>query len=162
MDLPPGAPIPAGPAEASLRTAEPGDAVAICAVERDATPYPWTLAQLETSLAADHGDGWVVELHGVVVAHVITSWVADEAEVLTIATHPDHRRRGLAAALLRVARAAWQARGVATAWLEVRADNAGAQALYEQLGWEPAGTRRGYYRDGCDARLYRLDLTRAA
>jgi ribosomal-protein-alanine N-acetyltransferase len=162
MDLPPGAPIPAGPAEASLRAVEPRDAAAMSAVERASTPQPWTLAQIEASITTEHCDGWIIEVDGQLVAHLVTTWVADEAEVLTIATLPAHRRRGLAAALLRVAFAAWRARGVATVWLEVRADNPGAQALYEGLGWVRFGARRGYYRDGCDAWLYRLDLTRAA
>ncbi len=39
--------------------------------------------------------------------------------------------------------------------LEVRADNLAAQALYQRLGFELAGLRRRYYRDDCDAWLYR-------
>ncbi len=71
--------------------------------------------------------------------------VADEAELLTIATHPDHQRQGLA----RREMARWQsaalARGAQTAFLEVAADNAPAQALYAACGFAICGTRPGYY-----------------
>jgi len=71
--------------------------------------------------------------------------IADEAELLTIATHPDHQRQGLARALM----TAWQAeaatRGAARAFLEVAADNPGAIALYDACGYQRVGLRRGYY-----------------
>ena len=39
----------------------------------------------------------------------------------------------------------------ASAWLEVRASNVGAVALYEQLHFTERATRRKYYSDGEDA-----------
>ena len=71
--------------------------------------------------------------------------IADEAELLTIATHPGTQRRGLARALME----AWQeqavARGATQAFLEVAADNAPALALYATAGFSRNGLRRGYY-----------------
>ncbi len=70
----------------------------------------------------------------------------DEAELLTIATHPDFRRRGLASMLM----AQWQAiaheRGAKRAFLEVADDNAAAIALYRSAGYDSCGSRPGYYR----------------
>ncbi len=52
-----------------------------------------------------------------------------------------------------------RARGARAAWLEVRASNAAAQAMYTDAGFVPAGLRRGYYRRPPeDALIYRLDL----
>jgi ribosomal-protein-alanine N-acetyltransferase len=72
--------------------------------------------------------------------------LADEAELLTLATDPEHQRRGLARAVM----AGWMAeagrRGAARAWLEVAADNAAAVALYAAMGFAVRGRRRGYYR----------------
>jgi len=42
--------------------------------------------------------------------------------------------------------------------LEVRASNAAAQALYTAAGFVADGRRPGYYPDGEDALLWRLDL----
>lgn len=73
--------------------------------------------------------------------------VADEAEILTLATHPGARRQGLARELL--ARFLDAARGPApvTVHLEVAEDNAAALALYGAFGFAEAGRRPGYYRD---------------
>ena len=67
----------------------------------------------------------------------------DEAEVLTLATHPDHRRRGLARSALAAFLAEARARGAMRAFLEVAADNAPARALYGD--WTEIGRRKAYY-----------------
>ena len=70
--------------------------------------------------------------------------VADEAELLTIATHPDYQRRGIGAKLMKKWMAA--ANAVAqTAFLEVAADNTAAITLYERHNFEQAARRRNYY-----------------
>jgi len=50
---------------------------------------------------------------------------------------------------------AWTELGVEEAFLEIRADNQAALRLYAELGWETAGTRTSYYRDGTDAVVMR-------
>ena len=69
----------------------------------------------------------------------------DEAEVLTIATAPEHRRKGLARAVLAQAETAAQALGAAVIFLEVAEDNDAARALYAQAGYAQIGRRPGYY-----------------
>ena len=78
--------------------------------------------------------------------------IADEAELLTIATHPDHQRQGLARHLMAVWHAQAQNLGAARAFLEVAADNTSAMGLYAACGYMPCGRRRAYYRrrDGSD------------
>lgn len=71
--------------------------------------------------------------------------IADEAELLTIATHPDHRRQGLARACMAAWMAAAAARGAVQAFLEVAEDNAAALALYQAMGFARSGLRPGYY-----------------
>ena len=105
---------------------------------------PWTVAEF-TALA----DNPHVLALGDHRAILLTRIIAGEAEVLTIATHPDHRRQGLARALLAQFHAMAQARGATTAFLEVAADNAPALALYRDMGYQPVGQRRAYYaREG--------------
>lgn len=83
--------------------------------------------------------------HGFALARVI----ADEAELLTLATGPHHRRRGVASGLLQRAEATVVTRGAARLFLEVATDNSAAQALYIKAGYIPFGRRVGYYaRDG--------------
>ena len=71
--------------------------------------------------------------------------IADEAELLTIATHPGHRRQGLARACMAAWMAEAAARGAAQAFLEVAHDNAPALALYQAMGFSRSGLRPGYY-----------------
>ena len=71
--------------------------------------------------------------------------VADEAEILTIGTLAEWRRRGVAARLVdELSRLAAQG-GAERMFLEVAADNDAAQALYLKHGYTRAGMRRGYY-----------------
>ncbi len=79
--------------------------------------------------------------------------VADEVEVLFVATAPAWRRQGVARALLVHALQAARDEGAARALLEVRRSNAPAIALYRALGFEVVGERRRYYDDGEDALL---------
>jgi len=72
--------------------------------------------------------------------------VADEAELLTIATHPNHQRQGLARAAMADWQTTAQSRGAAQGFLDVAADNSAAIALYQSCGFEITGRRRGYYR----------------
>ncbi|WP_029391722.1 ribosomal protein S18-alanine N-acetyltransferase [Streptomyces xiaopingdaonensis] len=83
--------------------------------------------------------------------------VAGTADVQTIGVLPGHRGTGLGARLLAGLLAAATELEADEALLEVRVDNAPAQRLYERFGFEPVGTRRGYYQPGnVDALVMRL------
>lgn len=71
--------------------------------------------------------------------------VAGEAELLTLATAPEHRRTGLARACLVQFEAQARARAGATAFLEVAEDNRPALALYTDAGFAETARRTGYY-----------------
>lgn len=98
---------------------------------------------------------WVVEEDGAAagpLGYVICSVVADEAEILALATRPEARRRGLGRALLNAATAAARDAGARRVLLEVARDNAAARRLYESAGFAVFNVRRGYYRaSGQDA-----------
>lgn len=86
--------------------------------------------------------------------------VAGEAELLTLAVAPEARRLGLGRKL--VARFLYQAqlRGAQRAFLEVKADNGAAIALYESAGFAQAGRRRDYYQSKDGTRTDALVLAR--
>jgi ribosomal-protein-alanine N-acetyltransferase len=73
--------------------------------------------------------------------------ILDEAHITLLAVHPDCRNLGLGKTLLAALLESARRRGLARATLEVRASNAIAISLYEQFGFQVAGTRRGYYAD---------------
>jgi len=115
----------------------------------------WSAAEFRTLLESPY-------CHVTIQPQGFALWraVADETELLTIATHPAHRRKGIAANLM----ARWMAAAqtsASTAFLEVAADNAPAVALYAQFGFDLVARRAGYYKRGdhaVDALILRARL----
>jgi ribosomal-protein-alanine N-acetyltransferase len=144
-----------------LRPAHRADVGAIARIERAAFSDAWTESQLKATLDATGAVGLLaLEEDDIPVGHVIGRVVVDEGEILTLAVLPERRRRGIAVQLLRAALRDMAGRGVGRVWLEVRASNVAAQALYAAEGFVPAGRRRGYYRDPVeDALVLRRDLS---
>lgn len=90
----------------------------------------------------------------------LSAWhVADELELLDLATEPSRRRRGVASALLaELARTAQSVAGSAV-FLEVRSSNYAARSLYEKHGFRVVHERKNYYRGPVEnAVCMRLDL----
>ena len=82
-----------------------------------------------------------------------------QADIQTIAAAPGARRLGLGRALLVALLDEARARQARDVFLEVRADNPNARALYDSLGFEQIALRPRYYQpDGVDAQIMRLDL----
>ena len=106
---------------------------------------------------------WLVlaELDGAPAGFALSRIIADEAELLLLATLPQVRRRGVAGALLRAVEADAVASGAAALHLEVRSGN-DAIRLYTSAGFAKVGVRRDYYRGNggqiFDAYTFRRDL----
>lgn len=147
-----------------LRPASSADSAALAALEAASFPDPWSEAQLRTALDDDTVHGAIAETSaGEVAGYAISRVVADEGELLSVTAAPALRRRGIGRLLLDDALEAMVRRGARSAWLEVRASNTAAQALYARLGFVRAGTRRGYYRHPVeDAMVLRADLASRA
>lgn len=80
-----------------------------------------------------------------------------QADIQTIAVADRARRQGLGRTLMLALVAEARRRGAEEIFLEVRADNPGAEALYAGLGFERIGERPAYYQpDGVDAHILRL------
>ncbi len=152
------------------RTATAADLPAIMAIEHAEFPEDaWSEAAMSAELAnplgrylvatvmQDRTDGATWELVGYAGVRV----AGDQADIQTIAVSPGHRRRGIGRSLLLELLAEGRRRGAVTAFLEVRADNLGAQTLYAQLGFVAFTIRHGYYPGGVDAIVMQKDLLRA-
>ena len=88
--------------------------------------------------------------------------IEPELHITNIAVHPDWRRRGIARSLLDAILEDARRRDLAVAFLEVRPTNTEARTLYERLGFQVVGRRKGYYvTTGEDALLMKADLTTA-
>lgn len=137
-----------------LRTACPADAAAVSTLEAELFgPDAWSPALVEGELAHPLRRSVVAVAADAVVGYAIVSVAADTADLHRIGVGGRHRRRGVAAALLR----ALDLDDYPRVLLEVRVDNVPAVTLYEQHGFRVIGTRRGYYADGGDAVLMQRD-----
>ncbi|MEQ9694277.1 GNAT family N-acetyltransferase [Shimia sp. SDUM112013] len=89
--------------------------------------------------------------------------IAGEAELLTIAVHPDHQGQGLGAKWLAAFHDIARARGADMAFLEVADDNHAAIHLYLSAGYRDQSRRKGYYKRPAgppvDARILSRPLT---
>jgi ribosomal-protein-alanine acetyltransferase len=84
----------------------------------------------------------VAEVDGRVAAFLVSRQTAPgEREILNLAVEAQHRRHGLATALIESLRRRWPEE----IFLEVRESNRAARSLYRKLGFENAGVRPGYY-----------------
>ena len=108
---------------------------------------PWS----ENSVASElknHLSCWLVaEEDGKVAGYVGSQTVIDESDMMNVAVHPDHRRKGIAEALVVELVEALKKRESHCLTLEVRASNEPAKALYEKLGFIQVGLRKNYYRN---------------
>ncbi len=99
---------------------------------------PWDLR----TLRGKDPDDASTKFHGFALGRV----AADEAELLTIAVDPAHRRQGIGSACCAAFEAEAQSRGAVRAFLEVAATNEAALRLYLDSGWSRHGCREAYYR----------------
>ncbi len=73
--------------------------------------------------------------------------------ITTLGVAPEHRRRGIAQRMLLKVEEGFKRRGVRITRLEVRSVNAGAQDLYQKLGFAVTQRLPRYYSNGGDGLL---------
>ncbi len=110
-------------------------------------PYP---SYFLSELARDNPDTFLVlTLNNKIVGYGIIDHWDDHDHLISIAVHPDNRRKGLGEAIL--AELEKRSSKDRPLKLEVRQSNAAAIQLYLKLGFMKTGLADGYYTDGEDA-----------
>jgi ribosomal-protein-alanine acetyltransferase len=148
-----------------LRRATEADLDAIMAIETETfLTDAWSPEAMRSELLSPHtyylvavrvADPGVVDGY----AGLLAPQKSGDADIQTIAVAGSARRRGLGRTLMRHLMTEAHQRGAARIFLDVRADNPGAQSLYAALGFEPIAVRPGYYQpDDVDAVVMRHTL----
>ncbi|HEX4825024.1 MAG TPA: ribosomal protein S18-alanine N-acetyltransferase [Candidatus Polarisedimenticolaceae bacterium] len=132
----------------------------VLAIERASFDTPWTEENFRHEIERNPR-AWnvVARRGGTVVGFACAYLVAGELMINDVAVAPIERRSGVGRAIVTHLLDGAKGRRCRRATLEVRPSNVGARRLYEDLGFEAVGRRRGYYSDtGEDAVLMARSL----
>ena len=119
----------------------------IAALEAICFRDPWSEASVRSELTNPLSLWLVATENDMVAGYVGSQTVLDESDMMNVAVHPDHRRRGIAESLVTALCDSLKQKGSSSLTLEVRSSNLGAIALYEKLGFTQVGLRKNYYRN---------------
>lgn len=147
-----------------IRPMRDSDLAFVLEIEREAYAFPWSEGIFRDCLRAGYCC-WVVEQRGLVCAYGIMQVGAGESHILNLCVRASGRGRGLGRTLLGHLLDVAREHRADTALLEVRPTNRTALGLYEAMGFNEVGVRRGYYpgRDGReDALILAICLTGTA
>ncbi|MBI2153217.1 MAG: ribosomal protein S18-alanine N-acetyltransferase [Candidatus Rokubacteria bacterium] len=148
----------------SLEPLTPADLDEVVVIERASFATPWSrgafLYEMKQNPAARCWVARGAKSAPSVLGYLCLWEIPPEIHITNLAVHPDWRRQGIARALVEAILEDARRRQLSVALLEVRPTNAEALSLYEGLGFQVVGRRRGYYFDtGEDALLMQADLT---
>lgn len=146
----------------ALRYAVAGDLPAIMELEESTfAGDAWSAESMAAELVNPHCLYLVALADDTVVGYagLLAPAGAGDADIQTVAVAPAHRRHGVGRALVTHLLIEARQRGATQVFLEVRADNPGAEALYRMLGFDSIGVRAGYYQpDNVDAVVMRARI----
>ena len=120
------------------------DVPAVAALERESHLAPWTSGNFTDALAAGYGMTVGVAA-GTILAYGVLLLAPREAQLLNLTVAAGARRQGLGRALLKRFLADARLRGAEQCFLEVRASNNAAIALYAGEGFAAVARRVAYY-----------------
>jgi ribosomal-protein-alanine N-acetyltransferase len=129
-----------------MRDMVPADMDAVFAIEQAVQGYPWTRGNFSDTLQ----NGYfcrVDEADGEIRGYAVLMPVMDEAELLNIGVAADQQRKGVGRAMLHEMLDMACGKNIIRVYLEVRASNTAALALYRSAGFVEIGLRKGYYRN---------------
>ena len=121
---------------------------AVNAIEQRIFPRPWSPQLYASEIAQPETRRYFVALvEGEVVGYIGCMLVLGEGHITTVGVAPEWHRRSVGTTLLLHLIYDVRQRGATSLTLEVRAGNPGAQELYRQFGFVPAGIRKNYYSE---------------
>jgi [ribosomal protein S18]-alanine N-acetyltransferase len=128
-----------------IRPMVEADVARVIHVERGSYQFPWSEGIFRDCLRVGYFCR-VAVLDADLVGYAVMSTGAGEAHVLNLCVRGDCRCRGIGRSLLALLLDRATTLGMHEAYLEVRPSNTNAIRLYQSLGFEQVGMRRGYYQ----------------
>jgi [ribosomal protein S18]-alanine N-acetyltransferase len=141
-------------AELEFRPMRKGDLKAVAEIESSAYEFPWEPNTFRDCLSVGYCC-WVGEKLGQVVGYGIVTVGAGESHILNVCISPAWQGRGFGRRMMEQLMDVAKGHRAEMIILEVRPSNTRAVKLYQDLGFNEIGTRKGYY----PARKGREDAT---
>ncbi|MES2013190.1 MAG: ribosomal protein S18-alanine N-acetyltransferase [Pseudomonadota bacterium] len=133
--------------ECKLRPMQMADVDVVMSIEPHIYSHPWTRGNFTDSLQSGYS-AWVM-MHGQqMIGYALMMMVLDEAHLLNLSIAKAYQKQGLGRLLLEHMITISKNHHAANMFLEVRASNVSAIALYENVGFNEMSVRRGYYPAG--------------
>jgi ribosomal-protein-alanine N-acetyltransferase len=140
--------------EYTVRAARAEDAATLLLLEEACFRTPWREGELASHLASPTSLSYLCEDgDGTPVGYLLGLCLPPEGELYRVAVPEALRGRGLGRLLLERFLSDLDGRGADVCFLEVRASNAPAIALYRSVGFLEVGVRKKYYKDPCEDAL---------
>lgn len=116
-------------------------------LEKVCFAHPWTKEDFIEETRNENAHFLVAECDDEVLGYIGIQEICFEGYVTNVAVFPEHRRKGVAKALIEKALCDAEKRDCDFLTLEVRESNFSARNLYEKLGFIVSGERKNFYRD---------------
>jgi len=128
-----------------IRSMNELDIPTVAVIERAAYQFPWSEGIFRDCLRVGYVCR-VIDVADDMGGYGIMSVGAGEAHILNVCIREEYRSRGLARRVLTYLLERARGAGMYAAFLEVRPSNLAAARLYQSMGFEQVGVRRGYYQ----------------
>lgn len=126
-----------------LRRMTVSDLPEVLAIERKNYQFPWEEDIFRDCFKAGYSC-WVCEESDRVLGYSLITIAVGEAHILNVSVDPAEQKQGIGRKMLENLIDVAQGKAE-TVFLEVRPSNPGAIALYEDMGFNEIGVRKGYY-----------------
>ncbi len=119
---------------------------AVCEIENISFPDPWSESAFESEIENESAVFLTAVEGDKAVGYLGFHYALDEGYIALVATHPNHRKKGIGRKLMREAEKKARELNLAFLSLEVRVSNETAQKLYLSCGYENLGRRPNFYQ----------------
>ena len=123
------------------------NSAAVAEIEKLCFSHPWSEATVASEIKSGFSDFFGAFSEEKLAGYIGGRTIAGETEIFNVAVSPEFRRKGIAKALIEKFIEAVREKGTQVIFLEVRASNLPAIALYEKNGFVFCGIRKDYYSD---------------
>lgn len=142
-----------------IRKMTEADLDRVVELERETFSLPWTKDGFLAALEMPKNCFLVTEDEEGVQGYCGYYQVLDEAEIMNVCISAKKRGKGLGSAMMKELLSCAKANDAKSILLEVRVSNASAIHVYESVGFQSVGVRKGFYEQPVeDALIMKCDL----